>query len=461
MFYVAQDYYEANSWLFDYMPDGNSGGGLVEIEGLCDETSSDFGMVNYRNIDGKVFTALDEKNVVRVPGSTGDCGAQCFGKAGCSAFFEDGDGCTYIIGQVSGVVANDDVTHAGALTGVCPSNSFRSTFTRRSEIFCLIWAPDEADNVADSIFAANIGDSDTPLRSWSFETRTDNPLIRSSQYVSITMPDMEGSDTRYRPVKFSIETHVRIGEEVQSGRKRRSAADRESEYTFVGELTEEVIQKFRKQAAKKAKKEAKQRLLMPRTDDILPEIEAIEQQATSFILNGGMSLPGNYQVAATGPIKTVEFVQMSNDGSVAADCSTGTCQCSIGFIDNGNVCEEMTEEQAAATAPPTTTVPTTWAPTTVTGTWPPTTTHAPTTITVQSSSSAQWPSSLVDKLQSVFDENRPGKERTHLLEKWQGLSAKFIRRYDSYHMSQSPNIVKLMKVLRTIPSTLIPSIHAR
>ena len=93
----------------------------------------------------------------------------------------------------------------GGLTSGCPSKSFRNTFTRRSQILCLFWAPDEADDIADSIFAANIGDSDTPLRSWSFVTLTDNPLIRSSQYVSITMPDMEGSDTRYRPVKFSIE----------------------------------------------------------------------------------------------------------------------------------------------------------------------------------------------------------------------------------------------------------------
>ena len=31
--------------------------------------------------------------------------------------------------------------------------------------------------------------------------------------------------------------------------------------------------------------------------------------------------------------------------SVAADCSSGSCKCSTGFIDNGNGCEEMTDEQ--------------------------------------------------------------------------------------------------------------------
>ena len=144
---------------------------------------------------------------------------------------------------------------------------------------------------------------------------------------------------------------------------------------------------------------------MPRTDDILAEIEAIERQATSFILDGGMSLPGNYQVAATGPIETVEFVQMSNDGSVAADCSSGTCQCSTGFIDNGNGCEEMTEEQAA------------------------TTTLAPTTY--QPGSAGNWPVVLVDKLAAVFADNRPDKPRTELLSKWKKLSKKFVKRYET------------------------------
>ena len=230
----------------------------------------------------------------------------------------------------------------------------------------MFWAPDEADDITDRIVAANTGNSDTPLRQWIFEGRTDNPLIRTSQYVSISMADMEGNDTRYRPVIFSIETHVRIATDasqifIPSERRRRSSTD---------------------------------------LDEILTEIEAIEQQATDFILNGDMVLPDNVEVAATGLIETIEFVQTSNDGSVAADCSSGTCKCSPGFIDNGNGCEEMTEEQAATT-------------------------------TVQSSSAGDWPVILVDKLTAVFADNRPDKLRTELLKKWQKLGRKFVKRYET------------------------------
>ena len=33
---------------------------------------------------------------------------------------------------------NDNVTHSGTLNNLCPSKSFTSTFTRRSQLFCLI-----------------------------------------------------------------------------------------------------------------------------------------------------------------------------------------------------------------------------------------------------------------------------------------------------------------------------------
>ena len=82
MFYVAEDYYEANPFIFNYTADGYTGGGQVKTEGLCDETNSDFGMVYYQNFDGNAFTAFEDKNIVRVPGFTGNCAAQCFGIAG-------------------------------------------------------------------------------------------------------------------------------------------------------------------------------------------------------------------------------------------------------------------------------------------------------------------------------------------------------------------------------------------
>ena len=163
----------------------------------------------------------------------------------------------------------------------------------------------------------------------------------------------------YRLIKFSIETHVRF-EVTPSGRKRRSA-------------------------------------------DILDEIDKIEENATSFILDGEMKMPDGIEVVKTFPIETVEFYQTTADGSIAADCSSGSCQCSIGFIDNGNGCEAMTEEQAATTQAPITAQP-----------------AQPITEYLQS---------LVGKMESVFEENRPGKPRTQLLKKWQKLSSKFSDRY--------------------------------
>ena len=195
---IVQDYYKENCSVFSAPEDC-----VIEIEGLsgpvCDETNSYFGMVNYLNLDGKVLSAFDDKNVVREEGFTGNCARRCFGRAGCSAFFEDGDVCSYIIGRYSSSVeSNSQVALSGALNGRCPSTSFRSSFTRRSQFFCLILTPDEANDLADDIVAANTGNVDTPLRQWKFEGRTANPLIRTSQYVSISMPDMEGNDTRYR-----------------------------------------------------------------------------------------------------------------------------------------------------------------------------------------------------------------------------------------------------------------------
>ena len=152
------------------------------------------------------------------------------------------------------------------------------------------------------------------------------------------------------------------------------------------------------------------------TADILAEIEAIEQQATSFILDGAMEFPDGVKVAATSPIETVEFVQTAADGSIAADCSSGTCECSAGFIDYGNGCEKETDEQEATTTEVSTT--TEFLTTTTT-----TTTQGATV------SALDWIPSLVDKIQAVFEQNRPGKSREHLLRKWETLSSKFVKRF--------------------------------
>ena len=58
-------------------------------------------------------------------------------------------------------------------------------------------------------------------------------------------------------------------------------------------------------------------------------------------------------------------------------------------------------------------------------------TPATTQSVVESISARDWLPLLVDKMESVFEENRPSKPRIHLMEKWTRLSEKFIRRYES------------------------------
>ena len=287
----------------------------------------------------------DNKNIVHEFGS--NCAARCFERAGCSAFFVTDDGCTFILGYAYGAAMNSEVSEAGKIHTICPNDAFQSTFTLVSRFQCIFFSPSEAQSIADDIVERNTGNSDTPLRTWQYETKSNSPIITSSQYVSIEMSDTSGTDSRYRPVTFRIETHVRTWN--ASLRRRRSD---DSELIPVGNFTIEAFQNIAKQASKKAKKP---RQIMPRTEEILAEIEAIQRKATSFILDGGMEIPDNVRVAATGPIETVSFVQTAADGSVAADCSSGICECSAGFIDNGHGCEAMTEEQAATTLAPTTT----------------------------------------------------------------------------------------------------------
>ena len=399
-FGVFRDYYEENPQFLPWTIDGVIGANYAEVEGLCDDTNTGFGTVNYRETDGIQFNSNDDKNIVRESGSD-NCAARCFEKAGCSAFFVEDGGCTFVIGSTFGGEENSGVSESGMLHGLCPSSAFRSTFTRRSQFYCYIWAPNEGARLADSIVRRNTGNSNTPLRVWSFETRSNNPMITASQYVSVDMTDLEGTDRRYRPIIFAIETHVRIGEN-QTSRKRRTA-----DAVPVDVITVKEDVKLHKQAAKEAKQAAKQRSIMLRTDDILAEIEAIEQQATSFILDGGMDMPDDVEVAATGPVETVEFVQTAADGSVAADCSSGSCECSAGFVDNGNGCEEMTEEQAATTPAPVTTQ------------------------AVSSDSVRDWLTSLINKIESVLEDNRPEKPRTHILKKWRKLGYQFVRRFET------------------------------
>merc|ERR1719420_1950832 len=105
------------------------------------------------------------------------------------------------------------------------------------------------------------------------------------------------------------------------------------------------------------------------------------------------------------------FKQLPMEHSHEPDCSSGSCECSAGFVDNGNGCEEMTEEQAATTQAPVTS-------------------QAPvTTQAVSSDSVRDWIPSLINKVESVLEDNRPENPRTHILKKWQKLGDQFVRRF--------------------------------
>ena len=123
------------------------------------------------------------------------------------------------------------------------------------------------------------------------------------------------------------------------------------------------------------------------------------------------------------------------DGIFGADCSSGTCECSAGFIDKGNGCEAMTEEQAE-------------------------TTLAPTTTQAPSDQPTEYLTSLLGKLESVFEANRPGKARTHLSTKWKNLEEKCTKRYDKMkadgcEFAEQKYPLLLMRVLILILSACV------
>ena len=239
-------------------------------------------------------------------------------------------------------------------------------------------------------------------------------------------------------LKFEIFTHVRIGHSWSVGtatfvprKGEDTETDDEKIGKMVGELTMEKDRRLHDKAIEEQKQAEKLRSMMPRTDDILAELKAIEDKALNFVLDGGVVFPDDIGIIETGPVETVRMVQKSADGSIAADCSTGSCQCSTGFIDNGDGCEEMTPEQSATTTQATTTKATTTKATTA----EPTTTKAPAVPEFQAiglDPVRDWIPSLIDrKVRSVFQDNRPGKPRTHLLKKWKKLSDSFVNRYKS------------------------------
>ena len=413
VFGVFKDYYEENpEFLPTDDPDGEAEVNVNDVDGLCstmqvgEGLGSAFGLTTFKESNGITYETDDDRNVLREDG-TADCGERCFMKAGCKAFYTNinDDTCTMIFNPPTGSTAPGQVIGAGnggMLTDLCANVAFEDQVSLWSRFNCLFFAPDDPD-IVDRVLEYNSFGPEA-LNTWTYEVLNENPYVVQARHIYITWPDMEGTDERYRAIFFNIETHIRVGKynwvidsENMTGRKRRDSA---------GGLTEAEDAKNHRQSAKAAKKQRNEDTTYP-LEAVLAAAQAADKAATDALL-GGLVLPEGVSVVATTPSEIVEFVQRTNDGSIAADCSTGTdCVCGRGFIDNGDGCVEMTEEQAATTEAPTTQVPTT-----------------------SYSNVIEYLPSLVDKMNDVFENNRPGAGRSHLSRKWNNLSQKFIGRYN-------------------------------
>ena len=194
---VNEDFYKSNFQNLVSYPDGVIGN---TVAGICEKLNTSFGIVDYRKMTGIEFITADDKNIITTGSNPGDCARRCFELAGCSSFYATTAlECKLIIGR-AGKMKNDSVQIAGMLhDGLCPSNVFSQTFTKISEFVCVFQTPDEAKNLADSIVETNTGNANTPVHRWTY-TREYNPFRVSSQYVTLSMPDMQGNDRRYRRV---------------------------------------------------------------------------------------------------------------------------------------------------------------------------------------------------------------------------------------------------------------------
>ena len=239
---VVKEVVKSNPSIFPD-PDGSIGGGIDVDDGVCDEAESDFGAVQYRNTGAVQFTSWDDKNIITDPDPE-NCAAKCFATAGCSSFYVDDNGCSFVIG-VSSNQPNDQVTESGQLQNICPTSAFTSSFTKRSQFYGKVWAPEDGEEIIDNIIATNVDKIGNPLHVWNFETEGQNPIITSSQYVTLTPPDLSYDGKVYRRITFTFDTYVRVGETQQDNRKRRSE-NRDSEWIMVGHMTEENIQKAQK-----------------------------------------------------------------------------------------------------------------------------------------------------------------------------------------------------------------------
>lgn len=300
------------------LPDGSYLVSYEDVNGLCEKNrDSNFGEVDYRQTPNYEYQTDPEKNIIQEPiVDENDCKALCFEKAGCASFFVNNNNCNMIIGATN-AVENNNIEVSGRLTNVCPNSAFTNDYNRRSEFYCRI-------DLKDSDPASSINQSDIdailswnninyPLQQWNFESNNAFPLITKSNYVAISfLSEFQRIEAGlslldpswgYRWFKFTFETHVRQ-QQIPNDNKRRSTSSNEA----------------------------------------LEELIRVEESAISFIMTS-LVLPRNFSVGITSPVVNIYSRQVSPDGAIAADCSSGFCKCAQGFIDNGNGCVEMSDEQ--------------------------------------------------------------------------------------------------------------------
>ena len=251
-----------------------------------------------------------EKNVITEPmDQDDDCAAQCFNKGGCSAFFQIDNECHQIIGineyGTTNIIENENVEISGILTDFCPNSAFTGSYKRKSLLYCLtsIGRGNGPPTAIDEVRIYDYIIENNPIVNvWNIDDPTGSPLEATSKYTLVEFADEPATVPDYRWFKFTFETHVRTGN-TNSGRRRRSSSQ-----------------------------------------DAVEEMLRLENESVSNILSNFV-FPPNFTVPFTSPVYNHYARQIGSDGSIVADCSSGSCQCSSGYADHGNGCVAISSDQ--------------------------------------------------------------------------------------------------------------------
>ena len=357
IFGVFQDVFDQYSmFLPTKVPDGNFSTNFSEMCGHCSAITTPSRAIKYLKTHNLRYTTQFHRNIIYEP-DLGDCPEKCIYKAGCTAFFIEDDKCFQVMGPVKGVIKPTTIPFLPSSSTVSSTTPFSSSFSstlasssgqyqlypneietnvtesgilndrcqpsvgdslkRQSQFYCLFRYPNTlTEDQRERILRENNVDTGFPLETWRFENSNDNSNIATSQYIFFTFEgadegenstenSTENSKQRYRPGRFRIETYTR--DFGNSLRRRKRSSERN-------------------------------------ISAILDALEAVESKAINSILGGELNLPVGLEVRATSPVETLSIRQVSNDGSISADCSSGKCECSVNYIDNGFGCVEKVEE---------------------------------------------------------------------------------------------------------------------